>query len=138
MFHGISLWDHLKMFLHPQSFKLNGRSQNKRCFKRVPVKCETKSKQNSSKRNKIYRNEVNCALRDKIFFILILVLSGKKILNETKNHTPPLHVKWSVPYKIIEANCPFAKRIGIPPSNEQSETGTSYQPAQLPQLPSRS
>ena len=30
--------------------------------------------------------------------ILTLVLSEKKILNETKNHTPPLQVKWSVPY----------------------------------------
>ena len=33
--------------------------------------------------------------------ILTLVLSEKKILNETKNHNPPLHpplqVKWSVP-----------------------------------------
>ena len=26
-----------------------------------------------------------------------LVLSEKKILNETKNHNPPLQVKWSVP-----------------------------------------
>jgi hypothetical protein len=30
------------------------------------------------------------------------------------------------------------KRTGIPSSNEQSETGTSYQPAQLLQLPSMS
>ena len=32
--------------------------------------------------------------------ILTLVLSEKKILNETRNHTPatPLQVKWSVPY----------------------------------------
>ena len=29
--------------------------------------------------------------------ILTLVLSEKKILNETKNHNPPLQVKWSVP-----------------------------------------
>jgi hypothetical protein len=29
------------------------------------------------------------ALRDKKKKILILVLSGKKILNETKNHNPP-------------------------------------------------
>ena len=29
--------------------------------------------------------------------ILTLMLSGKKILNETKNHNPPLQVKWSVP-----------------------------------------
>ena len=26
---------------------------------------------------------------------------GKKILNETKNHNPPLQVKWSVPYSYI-------------------------------------
>jgi hypothetical protein len=25
------------------------------------------------------------------------MLSGKKILNEAKNHNPPLQVKWSVP-----------------------------------------
>ena len=29
--------------------------------------------------------------------ILTLVLSEKKNLNETKNHNPPLQVKWSVP-----------------------------------------
>jgi hypothetical protein len=28
---------------------------------------------------------------------LTLVLSEKKILNKTKNHNPPLQVKWSVP-----------------------------------------
>jgi hypothetical protein len=39
------------------SFKLNGRSLNKRCFKWVPVKGETK--RNKSKRNEIYWNEVN-------------------------------------------------------------------------------
>ena len=34
-----------------------------------------------------------------------LVLSEKKILNETKNHNPrPLQVKWSVPY-INDFNC---------------------------------
>ena len=38
------------------------------------------------------------ALRDKKINILTLVLSEKKILNETKNHNPPLQVKWSVPY----------------------------------------
>ena len=43
-----------------------------------------------------------CALRDKQKKnILTLALSVKKILNETKNHTPPppplLQVKWSVP-----------------------------------------
>ena len=30
------------------------------------------------------------ALRDKKINILILMLSGKKILNKTKNHNPPL------------------------------------------------
>ena len=30
--------------------------------------------------------------------ILTLVLSEKKILNETKIHNPPFQVKWSVPY----------------------------------------
>jgi hypothetical protein len=44
----------------------------------------------------------------------------------------------------LEANIAFSKKepttkhTGIPSSNEQSETGTSYQPAQLLQLPSRS
>ena len=39
------------------------------------------------------------ALRDKKNNILILVLFEKKILNEIKNHNPPLlQVKWSVPY----------------------------------------
>ena len=38
-----------------------------------------------------------CALRDKKKNILTLVLFEKKILNETKNHKPPLQVKWSVP-----------------------------------------
>ena len=38
------------------------------------------------------------ALRDKKKNILTLVLSEKKILNETKNHKPHLQVKWSVPY----------------------------------------
>ena len=37
------------------------------------------------------------ALRDKKINILILVLSKKIILNETKNHKPLLQVKWSAP-----------------------------------------
>ena len=38
------------------------------------------------------------AMRDKKINILTLVLSEKKIRNETKNHTPPpFQVKWSVP-----------------------------------------
>jgi hypothetical protein len=41
------------------------------------------------------------ALRDKKINILTLVLSEKKILNETKNHNPPLQVKWSVPYQHV-------------------------------------
>ena len=37
--------------------------------------------------------------------ILILVLSEKKILNESKNHNPPLlQVKWSVPNSINKGN----------------------------------
>ena len=36
------------------------------------------------------------ALSDKKINILTL-LSEKKFLNETKNHNPPLQVKWSVP-----------------------------------------
>ena len=39
----------------------------------------------------------NCALHDQKKKILTLVLSEKKILNETKNHNPLLQVKWSVP-----------------------------------------
>ena len=40
--------------------------------------------------------------RQKKINILTLVLSEKKILNETKNHTPPplFQVKWSVPYRM--------------------------------------
>ena len=41
-----------------------------------------------------------CALCDKKKNILTLVLSEKKFLNETKNHSPHLQVKWSVPYTI--------------------------------------
>jgi hypothetical protein len=39
--------------------------------------------------------------RDKNINILTLVLSENKFLNETKNHTPLLQVKWSVPYVIV-------------------------------------
>ena len=38
---------------------------------------------------------------DKNINILTLVLSENKFLNETKNHTPLLQVKWSVPYVIV-------------------------------------
>ena len=41
------------------------------------------------------KNFALCATKKK--YILTLVLSEKKILNETKNHNPPLQVKWSVP-----------------------------------------
>jgi hypothetical protein len=41
------------------------------------------------------------ALRDKKINILTIVLSEKNILNETKNHNPPLQVKWSVPKYVI-------------------------------------
>ena len=42
------------------------------------------------------KNFAHCATKK--INILTLVLSEKKILNETKNHTPPpLQVKWSVP-----------------------------------------
>jgi hypothetical protein len=34
-------------------------------------------------------------------YFFTLVLSEKKILNEAKNHKPPLQVKWSVPYIIV-------------------------------------
>ena len=44
------------------------------------------------------------ALRDKKINILTLVLSEKKIRNETKKHNPPLQVKWSVPYIYIMNN----------------------------------
>ena len=44
----------------------------------------------------------NCALRDQKKNVLTLVLSGKKILNETKNHNPPpLQVKWSIPIYLM-------------------------------------
>jgi hypothetical protein len=36
--------------------------------------------------------------------ILTLVLSEKKFMNETKNHNPPLQVKWSVPNIMINVN----------------------------------
>ena len=44
------------------------------------------------------KNFALCATRK--INILTLVLSEKKILNETKNHNPPLQVKWSVPYSL--------------------------------------
>jgi hypothetical protein len=47
------------------------------------------------------------------FFILTLVLTENKFLNETKNHNPPppLQVKWSVPYNVclqqVDQRCKF-------------------------------
>ena len=38
------------------------------------------------------------ALRDKKNKYSNSCVVRKKILNETKNHNPPLQVKWSVPY----------------------------------------
>ena len=46
---------------------------------------------NSGKLKKLF-------VRQKKINILTFVLSEKKILNETKNHSPHLQVKWSVPY----------------------------------------
>jgi len=45
------------------------------------------------------------ALRAKKKNILTVVLSKKKILNETKNHNPlpPLQVKWSVPNVLLNS-----------------------------------
>ena len=40
--------------------------------------------------------------RDKKINILPLVLSKENFRNETKNHNPPLQVKWSVPYYIYK------------------------------------
>ena len=58
------------------------------------------------------------ALRDNFFLILTLVLSEKKILNETKNHNPPLQVKWWVPYAICyfrKLSISFSNRITVKP-----------------------
>ena len=43
------------------------------------------------------------AMRDKKINILTLVLSEKKNRNATKNHNPPLQVKWSVPNQVAMA-----------------------------------
>jgi hypothetical protein len=48
---------------------------------------------NSGKKN------VRFARQKKLLFYL--ALSEKKILNETKNHNPPLQVKWSVPKELF-------------------------------------
>ena len=44
---------------------------------------------------------LNCGKKN----ILTLVLFEKKILNETKNHNPPLQVRWSAPYIQIKIIC---------------------------------
>ena len=49
------------------------------------------------KKNK-YSN--SCVARQKKN-ILTLVLSEKTFLNETKNHNPPIQVKWSVPRLVM-------------------------------------
>ena len=49
------------------------------------------------------KNSDLCATKKK--YILTLVLSEKKILNETKNHNPPLQVKWSVPNHKNNKHC---------------------------------
>ena len=46
------------------------------------------------------------------------MLSEKKILNETKNHNPPLQVKWSVPYEEDKNNkVPMNKPYNIQNTN---------------------
>ena len=40
---------------------------------------------------------VLCATKKINVLTLVLTLSEKKILNETKNHNTPMQVKWSVP-----------------------------------------
>ena len=56
--------------------------------------------------------------RQKKIIILSLVLSEKKILNETKNHNPPsLQVKWSVP-KVCKLICEISLKL-----NEEDGTG---------------
>ena len=47
----------------------------------------------------------NCATKK--IHILTLVLSEKKILNETKNHNPLLQVKWLVPYYEMQKRKPI-------------------------------
>ena len=41
------------------------------------------------------------ALRDKKNKYSNSCVVRKKIMNKTKNHTPPLQVKWSVPYVYV-------------------------------------
>ena len=55
---------------------------------------------NSGKLKKLF-------VRQKKINILTFVLSEKKILNETKNHSPPLQVKWSVPKETLLRNYYF-------------------------------
>ena len=45
----------------------------------------------------LYSRKKFRALRNKKKNILTLVLSEKFFLNETKNHNPPIQVKWLVP-----------------------------------------
>ena len=50
--------------------------------------------------------------RQKKINILTFVLFEKKILNEAKNHNPPLQVKWSVPNKPILIICVYMPTSG--------------------------
>ena len=45
--------------------------------------------------------------------ILTLVLSETKFLNKTKNHNPPLQVKWSVPYMTSQGEKTKQKHVCI-------------------------
>ena len=56
----------------------------------------------------LYSGKKIRALRDKKKKILTLVLSEKKILNETKKPYPPFQVKWSVPkhkFQMLTFSC---------------------------------
>ena len=53
--------------------------------------------------------------------ILTFVMSEKKILNETKNHNPPLQVKWSVPNKFK-----FKFKILLSLNNTVCDNYTNY------------
>ena len=67
------------------------------------------------------KNFALCATKKKK--ILTLVLSEKKDLNETKNHNPPLQVKWSAPYRLTRFLPDFITRntAGV-----LLETGAAY------------
>jgi hypothetical protein len=56
------------------------------------------------------------------------VLSEKNILKETKNHNPPLQVKWSVPYNL---RCNNAADIPRPRTTRYGKKSLSYEAARL-------